>query len=121
MVASTNKNHPPVKNGQTRGPLLENIIADIARHYKTSPALIKDKEKYGIHALCRQLYCYIAYKITNATLKEIGTIIGKDHSTVIHHRDKAAYWIAKGDHAFIDEWFDYLEGTKLWGQYEKIR
>lgn len=117
----TKKKPPFTKKGQTRGPLLENIISDIARHFKTSNALIKDKDMFGVHVLCRKLYCYVAYKLTNATLREIGAVISKDHSTVIHHRDNVSYWIKKGDPKFIDEWLDYLEDTQLWGAYEKIR
>lgn len=122
METNTPKKKTPFeKQGQTRGPLLENIIIDIARHYKTTPTLIRDNTMNGVHAVCRKMYCYIAWKITNATLREIGAVIDKHHSTVIHHKNKVSYWIRMGNHEFIDQWLEYLQGTQLWGQYEQIR
>jgi chromosomal replication initiation ATPase DnaA len=72
QTATSNKKTLFVKKGQTRGPLLENILADVARHYKTSSSILKEKDTHADIVVCRRLYCYIAWKITNATLVEIG-------------------------------------------------
>lgn len=118
---ASNKKTPFVRKGQTIGPLLENILVDVARHYKTKASLLKEKDSHADLVVCRRLYCYIAWKITNATLREIGAVISKEHSSVSYLIKKADYWVRNGQHEFIDDWFDWLEGTALWGQYEKIR
>lgn len=110
-----------MKKGQTRGPLLENILIDVARHFKKPVIRIKGKDTHAEFVICRRMYCYVAWKITNATLVEIGDVIGQHHSSVIHLKDTASFWVKKGNHAFIDDWLDYLKNTELWGAYEKIR
>lgn len=35
----------------------------------------------------RQIYCYLMFKNTRLSLAEIGRIVGRDHTTVIHMRD----------------------------------
>ena len=122
METNTPKKKTPfVKRGQTKGPLLENILIDVAGFYKKSIADIKSKDAHADLVSCRRLYCYIAWQITNATLKEIGAVICREHSNVLHHKNTSAYWVKTGQHEFVDDWFDYLEYTSLWGKYEKIR
>jgi chromosomal replication initiation ATPase DnaA len=103
-----------------KGPPLREVLCDISRHYDIPIADIIRVNDKNSHVVCRALYCYISYKLTNATLIEIGSEIGRDHSMVIFYRDKVKYWMKSGD-PFVDEWFDWLEGTELWGKYEKIR
>jgi hypothetical protein len=122
MSKISNKKGNPNWNiqGQTVGPHLMEILEDVARHFKKSPTSIATINDYDEYFICRCLYCYIACRLTNATLKQIGALINKDHSMVIHYRDKMNFWINKGDPKWIDSWFDWLEGTELWGKYEKI-
>lgn len=117
----TSKKTPYTKQGQTRGPHLRVILDDVARHFKVASwdALIQTSGREIL--LTRSIYCYVAWKLTNATLREIGALIGVDHAAVSFHRNKIQYWINKGDPKWIDEWFDYLEDTEMWGINEKIR
>lgn len=111
------------KKAQTRGPHLMSILEDICLFYgKSSHEVIsKTTDKNGRYVVIRRLYCYVAWKITNAPLKDIGAIIDKGHDNVIFHRDTVDNWIKKGRTHWIDEWLDWLKWTTLWGQYEKIR
>jgi chromosomal replication initiation ATPase DnaA len=118
---TSNKKVPFVKQGQTKWPLLENILIDVARYFKKPVTILKESDSHAELVLPRRIYCYVAWSITNATLHEIGAVIGKKHSSVSHLRDTAAYWIKTGQHEFVDEWLDYLKDTNLWGAYEKIR
>lgn len=107
--------------GQTVGPHLMEILQDVAHFFKKSPDGIAAINDYDEYFLCRCLYSYTAYKLTNATLAQIGALINKDYSMVIYYRKKVEYWIKTGDIKWIDYWFDWLEGTELWGKYEKVR
>lgn len=120
MKAEAKNGNPYFKRrGQTTGPHLMEILEDISKHLSKPINLIietPDKDEYFV---CRCLYCYVACKLTNATLKQIGDIINKDHSMVIYYRDRFAYWVKTGDPKWIDTWFDWLERTEIWGKYEK--
>ena len=65
----------------------------------------------------KKIYCYIAWKYTLASLKQIAGQIGNiDHTTVIHNRDRANNLMAKdfrGDLAMVEEF--------ITNQYPKLR
>lgn len=111
------------KKAQTQGPHLMSILEDICLFYKKTAYSVIDKsdDKSSEYVIIKRLYCYVAYKLTNAPLKDIGALWGKDHSFVITHRDIVVSWIKNGQTKWIDEWFDWLEWTTLWGAYEKLR
>jgi len=41
----------------------------------------------------RQIYCYLMYKNTGLSLKDIGEIVGRDHATIIYMRDSIKHEI----------------------------
>lgn len=119
---ATKKGNPNFKlRGQTKGPHLMEILEDVGRHFDKSPTDIATINDYEEYLVCKCLYSYTAYKLTNATLAQIGALINKDHSMIIYYRNKVQYWIKVGDPKWIDYWFDWLEGTELWGKWEKVR
>lgn len=103
---------------QTKGPELEEILADVARHFKKDVGEIKKKCMRHDLVLCRRIYCYVACAITNATLDKIGAVVGKDYTNVRFHRDEAAERIKDKNPAIIFDWFDYTNGSELWKQYK---
>lgn len=114
---------PYKRKAQTKGPHLMVILEDISRFYKkTGHAVIMNCDNTtDEYVICRRLYCYVAWRLTNASLQDIGYLIGRDHTNVMYHRDTVADWIKNGQTKWIDEWLDWLEATKLWGKSEKIR
>ena len=69
----------------------ERIIAVVAEHYdlKTSDLSSERRNKEGAYP--RQIAMYLCCSLTNASLSNIGKALGKkDHTTVIHGRDKIA-------------------------------
>lgn len=111
------------KKAQTRGPHLMSILEDICTYYGKSPhAIIEEiNNTTNEYTIIRRLYCYVAWKITNAPLKDIGALLERDHSYVISHRDIVEGWIKNGRTPWIDEWLDWLEWTTIWGMHEKLR
>lgn len=67
---------------------IDSIIKVIADHYNVSVSDIKGKKKDKKYVIPRQLSMYICCKITEFSLTEIGTEHGRDHTTVMHARDK---------------------------------
>lgn len=111
------------KKAQTRGPHLMSILEDISLFYNKSACSVIEKSDNtsNEYVIIKRLYCYVACKVTNAPLRDIGALLGKDHSFVIQHRDMVDRWIKTGQTKWIDEWLDWLKWTTLWGAYEKIR
>ena len=62
----------------------EYIIEKIASYYGISIEEISGKSKIKNTALARQISMYLMRKLTNLTLEEIGAVLNKDHSTVLH-------------------------------------
>jgi len=66
---------------------------------------------------CKKIFCYIAWKYTLASLKQIAGCVGNiDHTTVIHNRDRANTLMAKdfrGDLAMVEDFINC--------QYPKLR
>jgi len=65
------------------------IIDVVAEHYGIKSDLIKSKKRDANISLPRQVAMYLCCELTDSSLKEIGKVIGnKDHTTVMHGRDK---------------------------------
>jgi chromosomal replication initiation ATPase DnaA len=121
MKPSTFKRKLTIKC-QTKGPELEEILADVARHYKVDIELISKKYMRSDLVLCRRLYFYLAYKLTDAPLTVIGALVGKDHTNVSFHKDAVIEILKDGRDKWMDEWVCYLEDApNVWTENEKIR
>ena len=62
----------------------EYIVEKIAAYYDVSVDEIKGKGKTKQVATARQVAIYLMRKLTGLTLMEIGTVLNRDHSTVLH-------------------------------------
>jgi len=62
----------------------ESVLIEICRILDMPPHLIKSDLRILKCTIPRQLYCYFARKLTNATYQEIGDVINRIHSTVLH-------------------------------------
>ena len=63
---------------------LEIILETISDNYNISESLIKSKSRKDEIVKARHAYFYIAYKISRKGLAEIGRLVNRDHTTVIH-------------------------------------
>ena len=69
----------------------ERIIAVVAEHYDLKTADLSSERRNKEVAYPRQIAMYLCCNLTNASLSNIGKALGKkDHTTVIHGRDKIA-------------------------------
>ncbi len=62
--------------------LVERIISVVSKHHGIPPEDIKSKRKTDSIAKARHVSIYLIKKLTELSLKEIGKIFGRDHSTV---------------------------------------
>jgi len=63
---------------------VEEIIEKVSEHFKlTKDKIIKGTREKEI-VIPRQIAMYLSRKLTDSSLKSIGKIFGKDHSTIIH-------------------------------------
>ncbi len=68
---------------------IENIQKVVADHYNVSVADLKSKKKEKKFVIPRQIAVYICCSITENSTTEIGNEFGgKDHTTIMHARDK---------------------------------
>lgn len=62
--------------------LIEKILMSVSKAYGVSVEDIKSKKKTNSIANARHIAIYVIKKLTDLTLKEIGAIFNRDHSTV---------------------------------------
>jgi hypothetical protein len=65
-------------------PTSETILTEVCRLTATEPDDIKSKSRKQDTVIVRQMYCYVARKLTGATMEEIGNVINRNHATVTH-------------------------------------
>ncbi len=63
--------------------LVEKIISKVSKHYGVSIEDIKSKRRTENVAYARHIAIYIIKKLTDLSLKEIGNIFERDHSTAL--------------------------------------
>ena len=68
--------------------MVEKILLSISKKYGDSVEDIKSKKKTDSIANARHISVYIIRKLTDLSLKEIGKILGRDHSTIISSVNK---------------------------------
>ena len=68
--------------------MVEKILLRVSKRYGVSIEDIKSKKKTDSIAGARHVSIYIIRKLTDLSLKEIGKIFGRDHSTVISSINK---------------------------------
>lgn len=74
---------------------LEKIIEVVGRHFSIKPEEFKSKKRTKDLAFARQVAMYLTCEMTDLSLPKIGDEFGgRDHTTVIHARDKISQDIA---------------------------
>lgn len=68
--------------------MIEKILSAVSRAYGVPEDQMKSKKKTDNIANARHVAIYLIKQLTELTLKEIGAIFGRDHSTVISSIDK---------------------------------
>lgn len=68
--------------------MVEKILLHVSKKYGVSVEDIKSKKKTDSIAGARHVSVYIIRKLTDLSLKEIGRIFGRDHSTIISSINK---------------------------------
>lgn len=66
------------------------VIRKVADFYNVSTTDIKSISRKKKFALCRQIAIYITCEMTSQSTTEIGDYFEKDHTTILHSRDKIA-------------------------------
>ena len=70
-------------------PSIASIVDTVAEHYGTRRELILSNQRYAEIMRPRHVAVYIACQVvTNLSLTEIGRVFKRDHSSMIHARDK---------------------------------
>jgi chromosomal replication initiator protein len=66
-------------------PWLTEIKSCICEFYAVDPLELRGEYRQYETALARQIFCYLGYKYTGFSLRQIGNYVGlRDHSTVHH-------------------------------------
>ena len=68
--------------------MVDRILTAVSKKYGVTEDDIKSKKKTDSIANARHVSIYIIRKLTDRSLKEIGKIFGRDHSTVISSINK---------------------------------
>ena len=68
--------------------MVEKILKQVSKKHGVSVEDIKSKKKTDSIATARHISVYIIRKLTDLSLKEIGKVFGRDHSTIISSLNK---------------------------------
>jgi chromosomal replication initiation ATPase DnaA len=60
------------------------ILAGVARHYGLSEGHLKSRHKTAAIVWPRQIYFFLARRLTRASQAQIGRIVRRDHGTALH-------------------------------------
>jgi len=71
------------KGSQDLIPSVDTIIEETAKYYSLTPDELKGRSRVSDVALARHVSMYLIRKITNFSLKDIGTVFNRHHSTVV--------------------------------------
>jgi chromosomal replication initiator protein len=70
-------------------PTMEEIIASVSQRYAIRPSELQGRRRTNAIAHARQVAMFLARRLTNQSLEDIGGYFGgRDHSTVLHAIDK---------------------------------
>ena len=64
--------------------ILNTVLYMVCSYHGVEPDDVKGKSRVQHLVTARQTYCHLARRYTRSTLKQIGSIINRDHATVIH-------------------------------------
>lgn len=62
----------------------QKIINIISEHYETKPESLKTKSRADRRVKVRQMIYYFLRRYTHLSLKDIGEMFDRDHTTIIH-------------------------------------
>ncbi|MFQ3536555.1 MAG: chromosomal replication initiator protein DnaA [Aggregatilineales bacterium] len=74
---------------------LDRVLQAVAAHYRLSVAELASRRRTKAVALARQMAMYVARELSDASLGQIGSALGRDHSTVVHGCAKIAKQLAQ--------------------------
>jgi chromosomal replication initiator protein len=75
-----------IDGGKILPALTPKLIMDVvATHYGVSPDAIRGKQRDKRTALARQVAIYLLRQETRYSLTEIGKLLNRDHSTIVHN------------------------------------
>lgn len=63
---------------------LHTLLAGVARHYGLTEALMKSRARESSIVWPRQLYFFLARRLTRASLYQIARMVRRDHGTAMH-------------------------------------
>lgn len=118
----TNKQLEAIKGKNGDAKSLSLIFLEVCNHFDLPPDKARGKSRDRDRVWARQLYCYFARKFTKLSLKAIGNVIGRDHTTVIHCISTASNVIEK--HPDLEKDAEALESKvsdKLFIEYKTIK
>jgi chromosomal replication initiation ATPase DnaA len=75
----------------------EGVLTEVCRLTGTDTDDIKSKSRWMETVVVRQVYCYTARELTGASMKEIGSVINRDHATVLYSCRVIADAVSVGD------------------------
>ena len=71
--------------GDAHQPTVERIARQVSGYFRLEPGLLQSRSRYRNILLPRQVSMYLARKLTEMSLQQIGAFFGgRDHSTVLH-------------------------------------
>lgn len=78
-------------------PTLDMVMQMISEVTNVSVAMIKSDVRETKYVIARQLFCWYAVTWCKYTMVKVGLFLGKDHTTVVHSRNKVNDMIQTGD------------------------
>lgn len=88
MALATNALNDPQMNSKRKLITLPRILETVSRFYSVSEKDLKGKGRTKEIVIPRQVAMYVMREETDRSLVDIGTLLGRDHTTVLHGIEK---------------------------------
>lgn len=103
----------PIKTGGFVDIDLNKILIATCKVNEVNPFDVKGKRRFINLVTARREYCYLAWKLTEKSLWEIGAEINKDHTTVLYHRNIVLNWFKIKGYKMEEKFNEIINLLKL--------
>lgn len=98
-------------------PSLQEILTDICLCMDQELEMVNSESSKRKYTFCRQLFCFIVKKVygDSKSHKQISNFLGyKEHTMSLYGCRKIRAGLDSGDPIFLDDWYLYINNSKIY-------
>lgn len=102
-------------------PTLTEILAEVCNIFETPYEYVIGESRKKELVVVRNIFCYVGCFYTTYSLKQIGEVLGeRDHTTIIHNREKVENMFFTKDTKFLEKWEQYVSSSIIFFKLKRV-